>query len=120
MPIYEYRCSACQHVTSVLVRSLTTTAKTPKCEACGSKKIAKIMSNVAAVFDGSAPDPDKPKRPSYFPPDIDNNRDYLKYIDRTIDDMGIPMPADARKRLNAAREGKPMPDQIPPGMPPAP
>ncbi len=117
MPIYEYRCAACQHVSSVLVRSLTATARAPKCEACGSRRLSKIVSNVAAVLDGSLPDPDKPKRPSYFPPDIDNNRDYMKYIDRKIDAMGIPMPADARKRLNAARDGKPMPGETPPGAP---
>jgi putative FmdB family regulatory protein len=119
MPIYEYRCAACSHVTAVLVRSLTAKVS-PTCEACGSKKMSKVFSNVAAVRDGAADDPDKPKRPSFWPEGIDNAKDYSKFVERRIDAMGIPMPADAKKRLNAAREGKPMPDEGPAGAPPAP
>jgi len=52
MPIYEYRCKACGHVTSFLEKS---GAKGPHpCEKCGSPKTEKSLSTFAAHGGGSS------------------------------------------------------------------
>jgi putative FmdB family regulatory protein len=45
MPIYEYKCSSCKHVTSILVQKISAPHDL-KCEACGSTKLVKIISKV--------------------------------------------------------------------------
>ena len=48
MPIYEYRCQACEQVSSVLVRSISAKLK-PKCEHCGSTRMKRMMSRLSPV-----------------------------------------------------------------------
>lgn len=40
MPIYEYRCKACQHPFELLIRG----SKTPSCPACGSEELERQTS----------------------------------------------------------------------------
>lgn len=46
MPIFEYQCEQCQHVTSFLEKAGS--RKAHACEKCGSAKTAKILSTFAA------------------------------------------------------------------------
>jgi len=46
MPIYEYACLGCKRVVNVLVRTMNSKAN-PKCPACGSAKVHRIISNFA-------------------------------------------------------------------------
>ena len=46
MPIFEYRCKQCGHVTSFLEKAGT--KKTHACEKCGSKVTEKLLSTFAA------------------------------------------------------------------------
>ncbi len=48
MPIYEYRCDSCGHVTSILVRSFSDTSL-PKCEACNSAAVTRNVSRPALI-----------------------------------------------------------------------
>jgi putative FmdB family regulatory protein len=46
MPIFEYRCKQCEHVTSFLEKAGST--KSHVCEKCGSKATEKLLSTFAA------------------------------------------------------------------------
>jgi len=46
MPMYEYRCSKCNHVTEFLERAGS--SEPHVCEKCGSDKMAKIISTFAS------------------------------------------------------------------------
>lgn len=46
MPIYQYDCRDCDQRVEVLFRSASTIAK-PKCPECGSRKLARVMSQFA-------------------------------------------------------------------------
>jgi putative FmdB family regulatory protein len=49
MPIYEYRCKRCGHVTSFLEK--VDARKSHVCEKCGSKATEKLLSTFAAKSD---------------------------------------------------------------------
>ena len=49
MPIYEYRCEACEHRFETLVRG----AETPVCPTCGSATLARELSTFAVSTGGS-------------------------------------------------------------------
>lgn len=49
MPIYEFRCEACEHTFSLYVR--TTTAPPPsQCRACGSPSLQRLFSSFAYLM----------------------------------------------------------------------
>ena len=52
MPIFEYRCSKCGHVTAFLEKP--TTRQSHQCEKCGSKDTEKVFSTFAAKAGGSS------------------------------------------------------------------
>ena len=52
MPIYEYRCRKCGHVTAFLEKP--NSAKPHPCEECSSKATEKIFSKFAAKSGGSS------------------------------------------------------------------
>ena len=45
MPLYEYRCEDCRHLSTVLVRSWSATA--PACRRCGGAKLTRLVSRFA-------------------------------------------------------------------------
>ncbi len=57
MPIYEYRCEACNKRTSVFVRSISSPVRAA-CEHCGSKKLTRLISRVAVHRGSSSLDDD--------------------------------------------------------------
>ncbi|MBS3735417.1 MAG: zinc ribbon domain-containing protein [Phycisphaerae bacterium] len=52
MPIFEYRCNACGHVTSFLEKAGS--KKKHACEKCGSGRTEKVFSTFSAKAGGSA------------------------------------------------------------------
>lgn len=51
MPIYEYKCKSCGKIFDALV-SVNDSDKKIKCEHCGSKKTAKLISGFAVKSEG--------------------------------------------------------------------
>ena len=113
MPIWEYRCGACQHVTSVLVRSVTATPK-PKCEQCGSRRMSRQLSTfMIPQLDPNAEPPDREREDGPKAGDPA----YARWLTDRIDKMGVDLSSEARERIRTA--GQPAPDAGP-GAPPAP
>jgi len=54
MPIFEYQCAKCGHVTSFLEKAGNT--KTHACEKCGSRNTKKVFSTFAARSGESSSD----------------------------------------------------------------
>jgi putative FmdB family regulatory protein len=46
MPVYEYACSDCRRVVSVLVRRIDSKAR-PACPECGGRKLTRLISGFA-------------------------------------------------------------------------
>jgi len=59
MPIFEYRCDECDHVTAFLEKAGATGKHA--CESCGWTKTRKVFSTFAAQT-GSQPEPACPRR----------------------------------------------------------
>jgi putative FmdB family regulatory protein len=48
MPIYEYRCEACQERFEEYLS--TSTKPAPPCPACGSEKVARVLSRISTEW----------------------------------------------------------------------
>ena len=111
MPIYEYKCSACDRNTSVFVRSISSRVD-PACEACGGKELSRVISKVA--YHRSMQDKWDASGPPQFNPTDDYYKDPTnigRWAEKRLGDMGVEMPEQAREMIDAARDGE-MPPAI--------
>jgi putative FmdB family regulatory protein len=106
MPIYEYRCLACQKRTSVFVRSLSSEVNAA-CEHCGSKKLTRLISRVA-VHRGAGDAGDLSSMD-----DIDENdpRAVARWARQMRDEMGEDMGPEFDEMVGRMEAGE-MPDDI--------
>ncbi|MPZ99329.1 MAG: hypothetical protein GEU80_08330 [Dehalococcoidia bacterium] len=112
MPIYEYRCGKCEHVSSVFVRSAHAEVKA-RCEHCGSTRMKRLMSRVARTkTDQDVLDelgvPGAGGRPedAYKDP-----RQIGRWVEKRFEDYGMDVPEETRQMIDAARDGE-LPDPI--------
>jgi len=104
MPIYEFRCSDCHRTTSIFVRSVTR-AVDPRCEHCGSARLRRAVSRFAhhrTEADVLRDFGDEPRRLE----DYRDPRQIGRWAERRFQEYGIEMPEEARKMIDAAREGE--------------
>jgi len=101
MPIYEYKCGKCEHVTSVFVRSASATV-TPKCEACGGKQLTRQMSRVSRLRTA------KDVQEEYSRPEdaYRDPRQIGQWVEDRFEKYGMNLPKDAREAIEKAREGE--------------
>ncbi|HWO94391.1 MAG TPA: zinc ribbon domain-containing protein [Dehalococcoidia bacterium] len=111
MPIYEYRCQDCSHLTNVFVRSASASVSA-SCESCGSANLQRLMSRVAyhkseqsILEDYGEPGIDA------RPEDYKDPRQIGRWAERKFDEWGMEMPREAREMIDAAREGE-FPDPV--------
>ncbi len=102
MPIYEYRCAACDQVTSIFVRSASAIID-ERCEHCGSTDVSRLVSRVARLKtdrdvldehgDGTGPD------------GIQDPRQIGRWVEKRFEEYGMDLPQETREQIDRAREG---------------
>lgn len=115
MPIYEFRCQACNAKSSIFVRSIQNPIS-PTCPSCGSYNLVRIMSSFTSPrpYDARLEDPCHPS------PDYDRDpRNIGRWAEKRLGDLGVDMYSEeyhnafseVRDMIEAAREGE-MPETI--------
>ena len=111
MPIYEYRCAQCGRTTEMFQRSLQG-GSAPACEHCGHTKTTRALSRFATpnteaqvLEQYGTPDP------AAGPEAYQDPRQIGRWAEQRLKELGVDMPEDARKMIDAAREGN-LPDPI--------
>ena len=113
MPIYEYRCGACEKKSSFFTRSINVSLD-PICSHCQSPDMQRAISSFAyhkslkAVHEES-----EPPRGSGVP-SLDYYRDPRnvgRHVEESFQKHGIEMPQSVRDTIDAARDG-----QLPEGL----
>ena len=106
MPIYEYVCQDCSKLTSVFVRSVSSDVNAT-CDHCGSAAVKRAMSRVSIgrtdqqiLEQYGTPEPGQ-GADAYRDP-----RQIGRWVENRFDQMGMELPAEARKMIDAAREGE--------------
>jgi putative FmdB family regulatory protein len=109
MPIYEYKCQKCGRLTSVFVKSVSSSAGA-KCKACGSEELERAISGFAYHRSASTVMGDLGSEPRRLE-DYKDPRQIGRWTERKFKEMGVDMPDEAREMIDAAREGE-LPEPI--------
>jgi len=109
VPIYEYKCRKCGCLTSVFQKTMDPSADA-KCKICGSKRLEKAVSGFAYHRSESSVLADYGSEPRRLE-DYKDPRQIGRWAERKFDEAGMEMPEEARKMIDAAREGE-MPDPV--------
>jgi len=102
MPIYEYKCSSCSHVSTILVQGFSNPDNL-KCESCGSNELSKIISRVNYL--GSHDDrlssynPNSRKSDSFF----SDSRNIGLEAERMLKKAGVEPTDDFKTKLEKVR-----------------
>lgn len=111
MPIWEYTCAACGRLSSIFVRNVNAELQ-PVCQHCGSRDLKRAISRVAVhrteqqiMEEYGMPDP------AGGPDSYKDPRQIGRWVEQRFDQMGMELPGEARKMIDAAREGE-FPDPV--------
>lgn len=104
MPIYEYKCRRCGRLTSVFVRSVSSTVAA-RCKACGSRELERAVSAFAYHRSESTVLEDYGAEPQRLE-DYKDPRQIGRWTERKFQEFGVEMPEEAREMIDAAREGE--------------
>lgn len=105
MPIYELTCGACGRLTSVFTRRMEAPVEAP-CRHCGSTQLSRAPSRFA--YHKSA----QRVLEEYGDPARDENVEYRdprqigRWVEKKFDEYGMELPQEARRMIDAAREGE--------------
>ena len=108
VPLYEYRCQACRHKTTVLTRSLSETPQ-PVCEHCGGRELTRLVSTFTFVrpFGDSLDDiPDE----AFDDVDESNPRELARWMRRVKGQMGETTP-EFDQMIDSLEAGE-LPDEV--------
>jgi len=104
MPIYEFKCQECGRLTSVFVRSMGTSSEA-SCRHCGSRHLERAVSRFAyhkseqTILEEHGSEPKRLE-------DYKDPRQIGRWVERKFKDYGMDVPDEARKMIDAAREGE--------------
>ena len=111
MPIYEYRCSDCEKVSSFFTRSINSPLE-PVCSHCQSREMVRRMSSFAVAKTVRSVHEANPLQSG--PPSLDyysDPRNIGRNVERNFSRFGVEMPQSVRDSIDAARDG-----QLPKGL----
>ena len=105
MPIYEYRCPACEGVTSVFLRSMRQEPPADqRCEHCGGGGLSRVMPRVARLRTG------EDVAGEYGTPgeggEYRDPRQIGRWVEQRFGEYGLDLPGETREMIDAAREGE--------------
>ena len=106
MPIYEYRCGACDKITEVFHRSLER-AVVPSCEECGGVEMERAVSRFATPkTEAQVLEQYGSPGPGAGPDAYRDPRQIGRWAEERFEQMGVDMPAEAKQMIDAARDGE--------------
>ena len=104
MPIYEFKCRECGRLTSVFVRNMGASGE-PTCQHCGGRRLERVVSRFAyrkseqTILDEYGSEPKRLE-------DYKEPRQIGRWVERKFQQYGMDVPDEARKMIDAAREGE--------------
>ena len=107
MPIYEYRCRACQRTSSFFTRSIGSPLE-PVCQHCAGSDMERAISSFACHRSLKTMHEDYGPPPAGAP-SLDYYRDPRnvgRHVEDAFQQYGVEMPQSVRDNIDAAREGK--------------
>ena len=108
MPIYEYRCSQCNQVSTIFVRN-PKTELVPTCEHCSSTRMKRLISRLSRVKnDQQVMDALGMPGPAGS---IEDPRQIGRCVEQRFEDYGMDLPEETREMIDAARDGE-LPDPV--------
>jgi putative FmdB family regulatory protein len=111
MPIYEFVCQDCSKLTSVFVRKVDT-ALAPACQHCQSANTRRAVSRVAiGRTESQIMEQYGMPEPGQGPDAYKDPRQIGRWVENRFEQMGMELPGEARKMIDAAREGE-FPDPV--------
>ncbi len=105
MPIYEYKCRRCGRLTSVFQKTTAARLARARCKTCGSRRLERAVSGFAYHRSESTILGDYGSEPKRLE-DYKDPRQIGRWAERKFRDSGIEMPEEAKKMIDAAREGE--------------
>jgi putative FmdB family regulatory protein len=106
MPIYEFICQDCTKLTSVFVRSANSEVN-PTCEKCGSANLKRAVSRISiGRTEQQIMEQYGVPEPGAGPDAYRDPRQIGRWVEKRFDEMGMELPSEARKMIDAAREGE--------------
>ena len=104
MPIYEFKCTACGRLSSVFTRTVSAPVDA-ECKHCHSPKLERALSRFAVHKSEGDILRDYGAEPNRLE-DYKDPRQIGRWAERRFDEFGVEMPKEARKMIDAAREGE--------------
>ncbi len=104
MPIYEYTCGDCGHLTSAFLKTMGAEGKAT-CSHCGSGKLSRAPSRFAYHKSAQRVLEEHGAEPQQLE-DYKDPRQIGRWTERKVDEYGMELPTPAREMIDAAREGE--------------
>ena len=112
MPIYEYRCGACQRRSSLYYQTFSAAERAePHCEHCGSADVSRLVSRVALLKSEESRLEDLSSDSALAGVDESDPRSIARWARRMGEQMGEDVGDDFREMVDQLESGE-MPDDM--------
>ncbi|MGQ9572194.1 MAG: FmdB family zinc ribbon protein [Dehalococcoidia bacterium] len=104
MPIYEFKCQDCGRLTSIFLKTAASSYEA-QCQHCGGSNTQRAVSRFAyhkseqTILEEYGSEPKRLE-------DYKDPRQIGRWVERKFKEYNLDLPDDARKMIDAAREGE--------------